>query len=522
MITVTSAQMRELDRTAIEDAGIPAGELMDRAGQAVAEAVVDICETTHVAVSGVELIAGKGNNGGDAFVAATYLKEQGYSPVVRMTCRRQDLKGESLNHFRQMINSGVPVSEWVRATEWETAKKGSLEEIAVVVDGILGTGITGAARGVAGEAIKYVNSRIRQCAVVAIDVPSGLNADSGVAEGPVVLADVTVTMGLPKKGLIQPCAVNYTGNLKVADIGIPVGAIESMVSAQTLISACDACGILGMRQRDAHKGTFGRALMIGGARGYTGAITMSAKALVRSGAGLLSVLVPERLVSVVAGQVPEAMVYGCGENSDGGLSSEGIDAWANRLNEFDVVIAGSGMTSSTDTLEWIQKILSKRSGPLVLDADGINVCKGKTDLIAGSEADTVLTPHPGELAQVLDFSASDVERDRFGFAEKAAHEFGATVILKGAGSIVACDGQPMAVNMTGNPGMATGGSGDVLAGVLGGLLAQGIRAYDAARLAVYIHGRAGDLAAWDLSQVAMTPGDMVDYLPDAFKEVAPR
>ncbi len=522
MITVTASRMRELDRVAIEDAGIPAGDLMDRAGYSVAQAVAEICETARFAVSGVELIAGKGNNGGDAFAAAAYLMRFGYSPVVRMTCRRGDLKGESLSHFRQMINAGVPVFEWLRASDWEKAKKGSFSEFAVVVDGILGTGITGAARGVAGEAIRYVNSRIRKCAVVAIDVPSGLNADSGNAEGPAVMADVTVTMGLPKKGLIQPCAVNHTGNLKVADIGIPVEAEESIVSDQTLISDRDVCGILAMRQRDAHKGAFGRALMIGGARGYTGAIAMSAKAFVRSGAGLLSVVVPEKLVAAIAAQVPEAMVYGSAENADGGLSARGADEWVDRLDGFDVVLAGSGMTPSTDTQEWICAIMSRRRGPLALDADGINVCEGKTGLIAGSEADVVITPHPGELARLLGCSVTDVQNNRFGSAERAAREFGATVILKGAGSIVACDGKPLAVNMTGNPGMATGGSGDVLAGVLGGLLAQGIRAYDASRLAVYVHGRAGDLAAWDLSQVAMTPVDMVDRLPEAFREVAPR
>ncbi len=522
MITVTAARMRELDRMAIEDAGISGEDLMDRAGRAVAEAVVEICEAASIAVSGVELIAGKGNNGGDAFVAACYLRNFGYSPVVRLTCRRRDLKGDSLNHFVRMFNSGVPVVEWPLVSDWKKAEMDCVERCAVVVDGILGTGITGAARGAAGEAIRYVNSRVRGSAVVSIDVPSGMNADSGTAEGPAVLADVTVTMGLPKKGLIQPCAVNYTGNLKVADIGIPAEATESLVSDQTLISACDVCCILGMRQRDAHKGTFGRALMIGGARGYTGAITMSAKALVRSGAGLLSVVAPEGLVPVIAGRAPEAMVHRCVENSDGGLSSEGIDEWMDRLNEFDVVLAGSGMTSSTDTLEWIQKIISKRIGPLVLDADGINVLKGKADLVAGSKADIVITPHPGELARILNCSVSDVERDRFGSAEKTAREFGVTVILKGAGSLVACVGQPMAVNMTGNPGMATGGSGDVLAGVLGGLLAQGIGTYDAARLAVYVHGRAGDFAARDLSQVAMTAGDIIHYLPEAFREVAPR
>jgi NAD(P)H-hydrate epimerase len=522
MKTVTSNTMRELDRKTIEEYGVPAEVLMDRAGMAVAEAVKKIADARGFPCCRVRLIAGKGNNGGDAFAAASYLAAWGFSPSVWLDCSQSRLAGESLNHFRKMKNIGVPFCELEKASDWKQAATPVLPADDILVDGLLGTGISGPARGIAEHAIRYVNRCAKKCPVVAIDIPSGLNADTGEAAGEAVQADLTVTMGLPKKGLIEPAALNYVGGVRVADIGIPGELVSELESSEELITVQELSAMLKPRNRDAHKGRFGHALLIGGARGYTGAVSMSAKALVRSGAGLLSVVVPESMVPVVATCVPEAMVHGCEENDRGGISAQGLQRWLERLPEFDTVVAGSGMMNTQDTADAIELILNARKGSLVLDADGINVCEHRTQLLAESNAEIVVTPHPGEMARLRGCTARDIQEDRIGSAGETADRLGVTVVLKGAGSIVAQEGRQPAVNMTGNPGMATGGSGDVLSGILGGLLAQGMNTYDAASMAVYVHGRAGELAAWRLSQLSMIPGDMTELLPHAFRELAPR
>jgi NAD(P)H-hydrate epimerase len=358
--------------------------------------------------------------------------------------------------------------------------------------------------------------------VVSIDVPSGLNADTGEAEGDAVRADITVTMGLPKVGLSMPAALDYVGTVEVVDIGIPSELVAELPSSRELVVGRDLDAIMTRRPRDAHKGLFGHILIVAGARGYAGAAALAARAALRSGVGLVSVLCPSSVVPVVAGLVPEAMVHGGPETDEGSLASACIRDWSRRLNQFGALLVGPGMMANRETSVVVERILGESRVPVILDADALNTCDGRTDRIKRAPCPVVITPHPGEMGRLLNCSASEVQADREAAALHAAALTESVVVLKGAGTLVAERDRPLHVNLTGNPGMACGGMGDVLGGLMAGLVAQCEDPFDAARAAVYLHGRAGDLAAWRMSQIGLKANDVVEMLPFVFRELSPR
>jgi NAD(P)H-hydrate epimerase len=392
----------------------------------------------------------------------------------------------------------------------------------VLVDGLLGTGIAGAVRGEAAAAIDAVNAAGARHAVAAADIPSGLNADTGCAEGCAVRADITVTMGYPKRGLLMPAAVEFVGAVRVADIGIPPELGAGSPAGLELVTPEDTPAVWRRRARGAHKGTYGHVLLIGGSPGFAGAIALAARAALRSGAGLVSVLTPEPLAPTVASLVPEAMVHGGAATDAGTLAADCLGRWGRDLTAFDALVLGPGLGLHRQSTSLAERVLAGSRVPLVLDADALSAFANRLFLVKRAACPVILTPHPGEMARLLNCGTDAVQSDRLkaaaDAAETATH---AVVILKGAGTIVAEAGHAPAVNLTGNPGMAAGGSGDVLAGLLAGLCAQGHTAREAARAGVYLHGRAGDLAARRLSQPALCAGDLIDHLPAAFLEPQP-
>jgi len=523
MKLVSAEEMRELDRRTIEEFGTSGDILMDRAGQGIAEVVRRLAEVSGFVHPSVHLLAGRGNNGGDAFTAARYLKESDLDVMVWVAGATGDVKGDAFKHLSRMKDSGIQVSELPTKEDWDDALTAPAPA-EILVDGLLGTGSKGPARGPAVGAIQYINALSNDALVVAIDVPSGLDADAGVADGDAVRADVTVTMGLPKRGLVQPAALDYVGTLEVVDIGIPVEYIEEVrpEDPTELIYASELKPLFTRRARASHKGNYGHVLLIGGAAGYTGAIAMAARTAVRSGTGLVTVLTPRAIVPLVAGAALEAMVHPGIENENGALSADAFADWKERVGAFSAVLVGPGMTRSEATYRTVMELLELYTGPLVVDADALSVLAGKPDQLRKAAGAVVITPHPGELATLMGGTAKAVQSDRFGAVEEAARRTGATVILKGAGTLVAEEGRPVSINMTGNPGMASGGAGDVLAGLLIGLLGQGLQPYDAARVAVFLHGRAGDMVAWRKSQAGLVPGDLITELPYAFRELTLR
>ncbi len=523
MRLVTTAQMRELDRRAIEEAGIPGQELMERAGRGVADLVRYLADVAGMNGMTAILFAGRGNNGGDAFAAARHLKDMGFEVLVWLAGTEAQVQGDALKHLSLLKAEGVEVEEYPTRADWEERLAYPLGAD-IFVDGLLGTGSRGPARGPVASAIQYINAMANEAFVVAIDIPSGIDADTGVAAGDAVNADLTVTLGAPKLGLIQPAALEFVGGVEVVDIGIPPMMAAALPPATDieLIYAHELKRLLPRRARSSHKGTYGHALLIGGARGYAGAVALAARAAMRSGIGLTTALVPAGIQAVVAGASLETMVAAGPETETGSLRADALDPWLPRLDEFDAVLVGPGLTTHPESAALVRRLLAACRSTIALDADALNVLAADPSLLARTPASVVLTPHPAEMARLLGWDLHTVQADRNAAAREAARRTNATVILKGAGTLVAAVERPLFINLTGNPGMATGGSGDVLAGLLTGLLAQGIGPFDAARAAVFLHGRAGDMAAWRASQAGLVAGDIVTEIPFAFRELTLR
>lgn len=524
MKIVNTPQIRELDRRAMAEMGIPGHVLMERAGRGVARIAAALCCANGPASRKIVLVAGRGNNGGDAFAAAVFLRSIGYAPEVLLAGEARALRGDALAHFNKMRRSRVPFRELADGQDWLklTSGPGCGETPAVVVDGVFGTGISGAPRGAAAEAISFINLSGRRSRILSIDVPSGLDSDSGAAAGPVVRADITATMGLPKIGLIQQRALEYVGRLEVIDIGLPDPPAGGAEAGIEFISSADVASIFPARQRISHKGSYGHLLIFAGARGFSGAAVFAALSAARSGAGLVTVVAPESVAGQIAAAVPEAMVHGAPETGLGSLSRNCWTRWRRELGRFTAILAGPGMTQHPATRALVESILRESRVPVALDADALNVYAGRAARLGERKCPLVITPHPGEMARLLGIAVEAIQADRHAAALKACRLSRAVTILKGAGTLVAARNLPLQVNMNGNPGMATGGTGDALAGLLGGLLARGLAPFDAARAAVFLHGRAGDLAAAVKTQEAMTARDLADALPQAFAETLRR
>jgi NAD(P)H-hydrate epimerase len=523
MMIVSAAQMRELDRRTIEESDIKGEVLMERAGNGVAALVRRLAEVTGFMNPLIHLIAGRGQNGGDAFVAARVLKESGYQVEIWLAAHLNQIGGDALIHYGRMKQAGVEAYEIPTLEDWQSVMADPLFA-EIVVDGVLGTGIRGPARGPAAGAIQYIRARSQDALIVSIDIPSGLDADTGSAEGEAVMADLTATIGLPKTGLVAPTAIDHVGTLDVVDIGLPDECLDDAVAVDDLAfnHLTDIKPLFTRRRRDAHKGQFGHLLIIGGSARYTGAAALAARSALRGGSGLVTALVPPRLQSAMISDTPEAMVVAGVENAAGSLAATNRDLAATLLAEASAVVIGPGMTTHADTRALVDWLLDTARVPVVLDADALNVLADDPERIRHATPPLVLTPHPGELASLLRIPVADVQADRFAAVRRAVDLTGAVVILKGAGTLIAAPNQPVQVNLNGNPGMATAGSGDVLAGLVGSLLGQGLAPYDAARAAVYLHGRAGDYGAWRRCQAGLLAGDLIEEMPYALRDVALR
>jgi ADP-dependent NAD(P)H-hydrate dehydratase / NAD(P)H-hydrate epimerase len=497
MKTISAADMREIDRRAIEEFNVPGDLLMERAGQGVAEIALDVLHSRMAHT--VLLIAGTGNNGGDVFAAASFLAEADMDVTVWICGSRQKIKGDAEYHLKKMIRRGIHPAE-VSSTEdfqleWTPA---------VIVDGLLGTGAAGAPRGFMKKVIDFINAEAHRSFILSIDIPSGIDADSGVAEGNAVRANLTATMCLPKNGLIRPEAVPYVGNIEVINIGIPfelTAAAPACPDAE-LIDRTDVH--IPARNNESHKGNYGHVLLIGGGIGTAGAIAMAARAALRSGAGLVSVLTPEEVYPLVASAAgPEVMVHPFPD-----IGKLPIN-FSNDWKKATAVCLGPGL--QPDAL-LVDSLLKQCPVPLLLDAGALCVSPAQ---IAAAKCPVVLTPHPGEFERLF----GEPVTDRWAQARAASGQTGQTVVLKGAGTVVANPDFKLGINLTGNPGMAKGGSGDVLAGIISALLGRGMEPFEAAITGVHLHGLAGDIAAEDYTQECMTATDIIRALPDAFRIV---
>ena len=522
MKVVSAEKMRWIDAETISRFGIPGHVLMERAGKGVAETIKTLADYTGRNGSDVLLFAGTGNNGGDAYVCARHLKRMGFLPRVCLAGRRTKVKGDAWKHLELMVSTGIQLEEAYDESSAEEFFSSVDFCRGFIVDALLGTGVKGAPREPMAGIIRRINLMASDSLVVAVDIPSGLDADTGETEGEAVKADVTTTMALPKLGMVAENAIEYTGPVNVIDIGVPGDLIAGVESEIELITAGDVARLFPGRRRNAHKGDFGHVLIIAGSAGFSGAPILSAGGAVRSGAGLVTVLTPGVCAAPVAARVPEAMVHSATGDAFSRLNRRSLDCLNRGLEDFDAILAGAWLGTGKNIEDILSRLFSECNCPLILDADALNTCALRPDMLAGAESRLAMTPHPGEMGRLLSCSAANVQKDRLKAAVSAAEKFNAVVALKGAGTIVASTGRVPAINTTGNPGMASGGTGDVLAGLAAGFAAQGMDVHDALCGAVHIHGHAGDIAAWRFSQPGLSATELMEDIPSAFASFSVR
>jgi hydroxyethylthiazole kinase-like uncharacterized protein yjeF len=500
MRLVGAAEMRAIDRVAIDELGVPSLELMERAGRAVAEGVVRLARPG----TRFWVVCGGGNNGGDGWVAARLLLPSGRVRVLAVTPAGA-LGGDAAIMARRAIEAGVPVQPFVEGAPLG-AGPGD-----VVIDALLGTGLSRAPEGRLGAAIETMAAARREGArVLSVDVPSGLSADTGQPLGACVEADATVTFGLQKRGLVMFPGAALAGAVTVADIGLPPEALERVAEWCRLLEEPEALRLLPRRSPAAHKGDAGRVLVLAGSPGKTGAAHLALLGALRGGAGLVTLAARAEVLPLALAGRPEAMSLALA--GTGPLVAADLPEITGVAREADALVAGPGLHRGGETGRLLRDWLGAAGRPAVLDADALNALEPEPTWLGRLPAPAVLTPHPGELARLCGLTAAKVQADRIGLALKKAAAWGAVLVLKGARTVVAAPGQPAAVIPTGNAGMATGGTGDVLAGLCGALLAGGLPPFDAARVAAWVHGAAGDLVAARLGERGLLASDLGDAI----------
>jgi NAD(P)H-hydrate epimerase len=504
MKALTAAEMREVDRLTTERFGIPSLQLMESAGKSVADAVQQRC--VGVRPCRIAILCGKGNNGGDGLVAARFLKEARLDPFVCLFAKREELRGDAAANLERWLSLTNEITEITDASAWERVWP-KVANSHVVVDALLGTGLRGAATGLVAQAIeklnKYSGNATHACPalILAVDTPSGLPSDGQASEGPVLRAHLTTTFTAPKVGQLVSRDAACMGQLLVRPIGSPESLIEEMGQGTLRWSGADEFAEMPLvRVADSHKGSFGHVLLVAGALGKSGAAILAGQAAVRAGAGLVTVATPDAIQPVVASGQPEYMTEPLISTAAGtvALGNLSADHLSKQLEGKAVLAIGPGLGTFPETQQFIRHLVQHSSSPLILDADGLNAFVPCPDALHQRKSQYLcITPHPGEMARLLGTSSASVQQDRVKTAVDAARRWNAHVILKGFHTILASPSGQVFVNTTGNAGLAKGGSGDVLTGLLAAVTAQ-FGTADWLRvlaLGVYLHGFAADLLA---------------------------
>ena len=512
MKLVTAKEMKALDVQAQNDYAMPGILLMDNAAQAVAEAV-------HEALTALEgervvIFCGGGNNGGDGLGAARWLQSYGVSVRAFIVGAALDaVQGDAALELAMFTKAGGRVEALSTEDDWVLAELAA-SKADVLVDALLGTGFHGELEGDVLRACELLNKSEKY--ILAVDVPTGVNADNGAVSENAVRADHTVTMALVKTGLLLYPGREYCGDIELADISMPVKLVEEYQSDKYRLTDEIVRELLPLRKANAHKGDAGRVVICAGSPGYTGAAALASDAAVKAGAGLVSLYTPLSSRDVLAIKLTEVMVHGLLERMPGILGGGAASDVASSAEAADVLAIGPGLGTSESTQEAVRTILQKITTPVVIDADALTALAGHTEILAAMQAQKVLTPHPGEMARLTGLEIAEIEADRINIAKKYAEEWQAIVVLKGAPTVIGCPNGTVYVNSTGNSSLATGGSGDVLTGIIAGLAAQEISLQEAAICGVYLHGLAAELTGIDIGLAA---GELAALLPQAREQV---
>jgi NAD(P)H-hydrate epimerase len=507
MKIVTTEEMRAIDRATSERFGVPSVTLMENAGAAVADHVL----AHYGDARRVVIFCGKGNNGGDGFVAARRLHQQGRKVQVILLADPAELRSDAAIMFAKLPAAAMAVhsSEELKSDRIRLAMHADL-----YLDALLGSGFKPPVSGLYADAIAVMNAS--GTPVVAVDVPSGVDSDLMTAQsGPRVRAAAVLTFTAPRPAHVFGALTE--GPTVVAQIGSPPAAVESAQKLQ-MITAADIAPLIGPRKTESNKGSYGHVLVVGGAVGKAGAAAMAAMAVLRAGAGLATVATAKSVLATVAGFHPEVMTEPLPETAAGTISGEAGARLDELAKDKSVLAVGPGISREPETAEFVRKLVEGCKTPMVLDADGLNAFEGHVERLNGKDRWLVVTPHPGEMARLAGCSVAEVQKDRLGVARKFAAEHNVMVVLKGHRTVVTGPDGEAWINPTGNPGMATGGTGDILTGMIAGVIAQNPEArFEATLAAVYLHGVAGDVMKEKVGEHSLVATDLLEGLPEAFR-----
>jgi len=516
MKVVTPSQMSEIDRISIEEYGIPGIVLMENAALAVVDKVISIFDG-RARGKKVVIAAGKGNNGGDGFAVARHLFNIGVETLVFLAARKENIKGDALTNLNILDRIGVPVYILENEQDFDLFSN-SVTSAHIVIDAIFGTGFKGIVKGTEEKMIEIINNS--STPVLAVDIPSGINGETGRAEGIHINASWTVTFRYPKVGLIVYPGCEACGELTVADIGFAREAVNRVGVYINTVEKEYLKSCIPPRFNESNKGTYGKVLIISGSPGMTGSGAMTAMSSLRSGAGLVYLAVPRSLINVYAAKTTEPVLVPLEDEGTGYLSARCCESLEEALAGKNVVAAGPGLFTGRDIFHVVRTIIELSPVPVVLDADALNVLAGNTGLLRQLKAGGVITPHPGEMSRLTGLSVQHVQENRIKIACSFAKEYNIVTVLKGFRTVIAMPDGRVYINLTGNPGMATAGTGDVLTGIISGFIAQGVAVEDAALLGVYLHGLAGDIAAGKIGFHGLLATDIIEEIPQGIMEIA--
>lgn len=514
MYLVTASEMQEMDRRTIESFGIPGRVLMEIAGRGATRILLNNFHDLDRKKVGI--IAGRGNNGGDGFVIARYLAQKGIPVTVYLLALKKTVKGDAAANLELLSPLKVPVVEMPDKQSFEK-RQTDLRHQQIWVDAILGTGLKSDVKGYFKEVIAFINRSNKP--VLAVDIPSGLNSDTGQPCGACVRAHFTATFAFAKTGHLLFPGADYTGNLEIIDIGIPPHIAGDVGCSQYLLTPKMLRNAFMPRPPDAHKGRTGHLLVVAGSPGKTGAATMTAVSAMRAGAGLVTLGIPASLNIALEAQVVEAMTCPLPETENGVLGNSALNLIMDQAAGKQCIALGPGLGTAAETGQLVRQILLQSPAPVVIDADGLNCIAGHTRILKDLSAPAVLTPHPGEMARLVNSTPLDVQKDRINCARDFATKFNVHVVLKGARTVIAHPDGNVFVNPTGNSGMASGGMGDVLTGLIAGFIAQGYPVESAAHLGVYLHGAAADDMSEKIGPFGYLATEVMNAVPQQIKKL---
>jgi len=517
---VTSNEMMNLDNIAINKYSIPGIVLMENAGLQVVHKIKQLFNY-FLENKRIMIFCGKGNNGGDGMVIARHLINKGADVKVFLLSSPSEIKGDAATNLKILQSMGVRIYPIINEKDLHRVNIAMIYSD-LIVDAIYGTGFKGEAKGISTSLIKLINESKK--IVLSVDLPSGLEADTGEVCGECIKATHTITFGLPKIGLYLEPGCRFSGQIEVVDISLPQKLFNQNSLNRELITLDWVKSKLTKRESNTHKGNYGHVLVVGGSPGMTGAVYLAATGALKAGAGLVTAAIPRSLNSILEQKLTEVMTKPLPENDKGFLGRDSLEPILEMIKSVDTIVIGPGMSVSIEGETLLKELMPQIKIPIVLDADGLNllsrIVASDKEFLKKIQAEIIFTPHPGEMARLCQINIQEIQKDRLTIGEKFAKEWGVILVLKGSKTLIASPKGKTFLNITGNPGMSTGGTGDVLAGIIGALLGQGFNMDTAAAMGVFLHGYAADKAVKQTGEYSLTAMDIIDYLPIVLMEIS--